>query len=498
MDDQPNNVRKLAQIFNQRSTRRPPDPAPSPRSLELTATHIQTSSARTQNTNRYSTNRDWRREYNDLHQEHEDLQALHKITQSKYQRENLALQQELNEARKRNSDLQLLIDEERKRSRQEVDELKVEVEEANEVCEEAKDQLKRLKRSTMRETEELREKLMEIEEERNILRKRLGSSDDSKVKVITKDRDFYRLFSYRLREALLEKIEYNDDKIDPNNNNYVNQKNQKHSDDDDDDELRKCSEELYKTQTRFLDHKEKYNRLLEVLGECFDEMSPTSAKKMSLFEVLHPPLVGSSSKEIVIKDLSSKIGSKYDILRLVGEGDGIGQGSFVFLVRAKISSFVYAMKVISIRDAPQDVIKQAEIERSFLAMASHQFITKYFDSNNDGDYIYTIMEFCPGGDLQNFLEEKSLTESQVKILSAEIFLGLEYTHSKGFIWRDLKPSNILFDRDGHIRLSDFGLAKEYSTTSLKMNRQQMRKTKTFSFLGSEHYPQKLSKERAII
>ena len=72
------------------------------------------------------------------------------------------------------------------------------------------------------------------------------------------------------------------------------------------------------------------------------------------------------------------------------------------------------------------------------------------------------MEYLNGGDLSNILRLKyRITEEDwVRQYAAEIILALEYLHSNDITHRDLKPENVLLDRDGHIKLTDFGLAKE--------------------------------------
>ena len=71
------------------------------------------------------------------------------------------------------------------------------------------------------------------------------------------------------------------------------------------------------------------------------------------------------------------------------------------------------------------------------------------------------IEYCENGDLSQILDEYSLFEEKTaKFLVAELILGIQCLHEKGILFRDLKPENILLDSEGHIRLADFGLAKQ--------------------------------------
>ena len=70
------------------------------------------------------------------------------------------------------------------------------------------------------------------------------------------------------------------------------------------------------------------------------------------------------------------------------------------------------------------------------------------------------MEYLPGGDLMTLLMKKDiLSEDEAKFFTAETLLALDAVHKLNYIHRDLKPDNILIGRDGHIKLSDFGLCK---------------------------------------
>ena len=74
------------------------------------------------------------------------------------------------------------------------------------------------------------------------------------------------------------------------------------------------------------------------------------------------------------------------------------------------------------------------------------------------------MEYVNGGELFFHLSrEKVFTENRAKFYIAEIVLAITYLHERGIIYRDLKLENLLLDKDGHIKITDFGLCKEEIT-----------------------------------
>ena len=71
-----------------------------------------------------------------------------------------------------------------------------------------------------------------------------------------------------------------------------------------------------------------------------------------------------------------------------------------------------------------------------------------------------VIDYCPGNDLSYHLAKKVTFEEEVaKFYIAELVLAIEHIHSLDIVYRDLKPENILIASDGHIKLADFGLAK---------------------------------------
>mmetsp|Transcript_32968 Transcript_32968/g.40788 ORF Transcript_32968/g.40788 Transcript_32968/m.40788 type:complete len:242 (+) Transcript_32968:2255-2980(+) len=75
--------------------------------------------------------------------------------------------------------------------------------------------------------------------------------------------------------------------------------------------------------------------------------------------------------------------------------------------------------------------------------------------------MHMVMELCEHGDLSKQLDHHQYFEENLaRFIAAELILAMEHVHNKGVLYRDLKPENIMIDADGHIRLGDFGLAKQ--------------------------------------
>jgi len=87
------------------------------------------------------------------------------------------------------------------------------------------------------------------------------------------------------------------------------------------------------------------------------------------------------------------------------------------------------------------------------------WVVQLYYSFQDPSYLYLIMEFLPGGDLMTMLiKYDTFSEDVTRFYIAECVLAIEAVHNLGFIHRDIKPDNILIDKDGHIKLTDFGLS----------------------------------------
>ena len=91
---------------------------------------------------------------------------------------------------------------------------------------------------------------------------------------------------------------------------------------------------------------------------------------------------------------------------------------------------------------------------------SHPYIVALRYSFQTPTKLYLVLDFLNGGHLFfNLYREGVFAEDVARLYAAEIVLALSYLHAAGIVHRDLKPENVLLDADGHVRLTDFGLAK---------------------------------------
>lgn len=99
-------------------------------------------------------------------------------------------------------------------------------------------------------------------------------------------------------------------------------------------------------------------------------------------------------------------------------------------------------------------------ERNILSRVDNPFIVSLKCTFQTDTKLYFVMEYAEGGELFQHLETEGLfLEDTASFYLAEMTLAIEYLHSFSIVHRDLKPENVLLDKDGHIRLTDFGLAK---------------------------------------
>ncbi|XP_066992358.2 serine/threonine-protein kinase Warts isoform X2 [Anabrus simplex] len=146
----------------------------------------------------------------------------------------------------------------------------------------------------------------------------------------------------------------------------------------------------------------------------------------------------------------------------------IGVGAFgeVALVRKIDTNHLYAMKTLRKADVlKRNQVAHVKAERDILAEADNEWVVKLYYSFQDKDNLYFVMDYIPGGDLMSLLIKLGIFEEPLaRFYIAELTCAVESVHKMGFIHRDIKPDNILIDRDGHIKLTDFGLCTGFRWT----------------------------------
>ncbi|KAI8473226.1 MAG: kinase-like domain-containing protein [Monoraphidium minutum] len=173
---------------------------------------------------------------------------------------------------------------------------------------------------------------------------------------------------------------------------------------------------------------------------------------------------------------STRVGPRdFDILRVVGQG-AFGK---VFQVRHRANGRLYAMKVMrKERILQRDHGDYVRGERDVLTAVLHPYIVTLRFSFQTPSKLYLVLDFINGGHLfYNLYRQGMFDEAVARLYTAEMVCALSYLHSRGILHRDLKPENVLVDSDGHVRLTDFGLAKGNMDEG----------TRTNSFIGTMEY-----------
>jgi len=169
---------------------------------------------------------------------------------------------------------------------------------------------------------------------------------------------------------------------------------------------------------------------------------------------------------------------RYEVL---GE---LGQGAMgvVYKARDPLIDRVVAIKTINLglaMDEKEEYEGRFYQEAKAAGRLNHPNIVTIYDVGKSGDVAYIAMEFLEGRELRDIMNERGvLPVEQVLDVTAQVALGLQYAHEHDIVHRDVKPSNIMLVRDGHAKITDFGIARMASSAV---------RTQTGMVLGSPKY-----------
>jgi tRNA A-37 threonylcarbamoyl transferase component Bud32 len=167
---------------------------------------------------------------------------------------------------------------------------------------------------------------------------------------------------------------------------------------------------------------------------------------------------------------ASRIG-KYEIIRELGRGAmGIVYEGRDPMIGRKVAIKTIRFDVLT-RPEEQDEAQQRFIREARSAgILSHPSIVTIYDAGEDAGLTYIAMEYVEGGSLEALIAARTkLSLDEVTSLLAQVGDALDYAHREGIVHRDIKPGNILIDREGRPRIVDFGIAKIASSNLTQTN-----------------------------
>lgn len=170
------------------------------------------------------------------------------------------------------------------------------------------------------------------------------------------------------------------------------------------------------------------------------------------------------------------LGNRYEIIEKIG-GGGM---SIVYKARCRVLNRYVAIKIL--RDeltSDPDFVAKFKQESLSAASLTHPNIVNIYDTGIEGDIYYIVMEYVKGETLKEYINRKGrLSEQETLKISRQVAEALRHAHSNNIIHRDIKPHNIMITEDGIVKVTDFGIAR--ASTSSTINN-------TSNVIGSVHY-----------
>ncbi|KAK7049522.1 hypothetical protein VNI00_005553 [Paramarasmius palmivorus] len=156
---------------------------------------------------------------------------------------------------------------------------------------------------------------------------------------------------------------------------------------------------------------------------------------------------------------SSNPASQYTLL------EKLGTGSFGVVYKAMHNETkqIVAIKQIDLEDSDDD-ISEIQQEIASLAQCDSEYVTRYYGSFVVAYKLWIVMEFLAGGSCLDLLKAGTFSEAHIAVICRELLLGLDYLHTEGTIHRDIKAANVLLSSSGKVKLADFGVAAQLTST----------------------------------
>lgn len=175
------------------------------------------------------------------------------------------------------------------------------------------------------------------------------------------------------------------------------------------------------------------------------------------------------------KYLGQMLDDRYEILEVIGSG---GMSVVYKALCHRLHRYV-AIKILRDEMAADAELKSRfQTEAQAVAMLSHPNIVSVYDVSHTDDVEYIVMELIDGVTLKQYMAEKgALSWQETLFFSTQICKALQHAHEHGIVHRDIKPQNVMIDKDGVVKVADFGIAAL----------ENMNEARTGTAIGSVHY-----------
>ena len=203
-------------------------------------------------------------------------------------------------------------------------------------------------------------------------------------------------------------------------------------------------------------------------SNCGTQMLPSTGISYSQTKTLQE-----TPRELTI---GSAFAGRYQIIEELGRG---GMGKVYKALDTEIEEKV-ALKLLKPEiAADENMILRFKNELKFARKITHKNVCRMYDLNEHESIKYITMEYVPGEDLKASIRRMGpLTTGKAVFIAKQVCEGLIEAHNLGVVHRDLKPQNIMIDRDGNSRIMDFGIARSLKTKGI---------TETGVMIGTPHY-----------
>ena len=169
------------------------------------------------------------------------------------------------------------------------------------------------------------------------------------------------------------------------------------------------------------------------------------------------------------------LGGRYEILEVVGSG-GM---AIVYKAKCRLLGRYVAIKMLreELRD-DKDFVERFKAEARSAASLNHPNVVSVFDVGTDGEREYFVMEYIEGITLKEIVDSKTLTWKSACSYAIQIAGAIEHAHRKSIIHRDIKPHNIMITKDNVVKVTDFGIARAVTNSTI---------VRAGNVIGSVHY-----------